>query len=367
MMTSKDYSPSDLEPHKLEKEEIKNPYLVFYRLFDFANLPQIRNILWNWLKITVSGGYNKDICDYRERHRILYFYEFLEKAIEASHILYRERKEELRRENSNQFDILRKEDFVKGNFNGIKELYKLCRKIVELVNPVMIFLLGTVTKEKGKQYFLLILMPDFIKRQTGEYESMIQNKFNDEIMVVPMVHRIQSINRYRKNGNVFFINNCSEERLLYNDKTAELDEPLARTAEEISRKATNNLHEGLSKARAFLRGAEFYVKEQEYIIAAFMLHQATEHSYTAVLHSLTGYREQTHNILKLWTYGSLWTPQLNEALPLDTEQDQHLFKLMQKAYGDARYKDGFVVSRSDVEVLISKVQSLQKVAGEMGT
>ena len=318
-------------------------------------------MLWNWLKVTVSGGYNKDICDFRERHRILYFYEFLEKVIEASHILYQERKEELRRVNSNQFDILRKENFVKSKFKDDQELYKLCRKIVELVNPVMIFLLGAVTKEKSKQYFLLILMPDFIKRQTGEYESIIQNKLNDEIMVVPIVHRIQSVNRFRKNGNVFFINNCSEERLLYNDRTAELDEPLTPIAEQISHKATINLNEGFSKAKAFLKGAEFYIKEQEYILSAFMLHQATEHTYTAVLHSLTGYREQTHNISKLWTYCSLWAPQLNEALPLDTEQDQHLFKLMQKAYSNARYKDGYVISRNDVEVLISKVQSLQRI------
>ncbi len=124
----------------------------------------------------------------------------------------------------------------------------------------------------------------------GEYESIIQNKFNDEIMVVPIVHRIQSVNRFRKKGNVFFTNNCTKQRLLYNDRTAELDEPLKRTAEEISLKARVYFEDSFSKAKAFLKGAEFYVKEQECILFAFMLHQATEHTYTAVLHNLTGYR-----------------------------------------------------------------------------
>jgi hypothetical protein len=32
------------------------------------------------------------------------------------------------------------------------------------------------------------------------------------------------------------------------------------------------------------------------------------------------------------------------------------------AYGEARYKDGYIISWIDVEVLISKVQSLQKLA-----
>src|ERR1700730_13619228 len=88
---------NSLHTYKLEKDEVENPYLVFYKLFDFARLSQIQNIMWDWLKITVSGGYNKDIYNFHERDRVLHIYEFLEKVVEASHILYLEKKEELSR------------------------------------------------------------------------------------------------------------------------------------------------------------------------------------------------------------------------------------------------------------------------------
>jgi hypothetical protein len=83
--------------HNLTPNQIENPCLVFYELFDYASLPQIREHLWQWLKLTVTGGYTKKYFDYRERESILTLYEHLEKLIEASWIIYSDRKEELRK------------------------------------------------------------------------------------------------------------------------------------------------------------------------------------------------------------------------------------------------------------------------------
>ncbi len=71
---------------KLSKEEISDPYLVLEELFDFAHLPQLRSMLWDWLKATVTGGYNKSLSS-RERENILLLYEKVEKLIEAAHVL----------------------------------------------------------------------------------------------------------------------------------------------------------------------------------------------------------------------------------------------------------------------------------------
>jgi hypothetical protein len=65
-----------------------------YRLFDYASLPRIREILWIWLKATVTNGYNKSL-EFREKENILLLYEKLLKLIEASHLLYLQQKEQL--------------------------------------------------------------------------------------------------------------------------------------------------------------------------------------------------------------------------------------------------------------------------------
>jgi len=71
----------------LTKEEIANPNLVIDELFDFAHLPDVRELLWEWLKTTVTGSYTKTLTA-REREAIIILYEKMEKLVEAAHVLH---------------------------------------------------------------------------------------------------------------------------------------------------------------------------------------------------------------------------------------------------------------------------------------
>jgi len=77
----------------LKKDEISNPEMVIAELFDFAHLPELKQMLWEWLKATVSGSYNKTLSK-RERASILLLYEYMEKLIEANHLLHIEQKKQ---------------------------------------------------------------------------------------------------------------------------------------------------------------------------------------------------------------------------------------------------------------------------------
>ncbi|MBL7735945.1 MAG: hypothetical protein JNL51_10825 [Chitinophagaceae bacterium] len=89
-MSLRDYSPFELEPRKLSKEEIENPYEVIHNLFDFAELPFIREQLWELLKLTISGSYHKQSRS--DRANLLFFYEKLETLVEAAHIIHQRTK-----------------------------------------------------------------------------------------------------------------------------------------------------------------------------------------------------------------------------------------------------------------------------------
>lgn len=72
--------------HALSEEEITDPYLVIHEIFDFADLADIRELLWDWLKTTVTGDYHKQLTA-TERSTILTMYEKMEKLIEAAYLL----------------------------------------------------------------------------------------------------------------------------------------------------------------------------------------------------------------------------------------------------------------------------------------
>lgn len=80
----------------LNQHQQQNPHLVLYELFDYAHLTQLKQHLWFWLRITVTNGYTKKYYHYNDRDRIINLYEHLEKLLEASYLIYQDRKEELK-------------------------------------------------------------------------------------------------------------------------------------------------------------------------------------------------------------------------------------------------------------------------------
>ena len=79
------------QPTKLSEEEIKDPYLVIFRFFDYAGLPSVREHLWEWLKITVSGTFSTHMLSRGQRYDMIYLYEHIEKLVEAAHLIHLQR------------------------------------------------------------------------------------------------------------------------------------------------------------------------------------------------------------------------------------------------------------------------------------
>jgi hypothetical protein len=86
-MPLSEYRPCELEPQKLTSIEIENPIMVIHSFFDFGHIPEIRMLMWDLLKTTVTGNYNRTLSR-RERSDMVYFYERLEKLVEAAHLVH---------------------------------------------------------------------------------------------------------------------------------------------------------------------------------------------------------------------------------------------------------------------------------------
>ena len=74
---------NQLLPHSLTQSEIEDPYQVIDELFDFDHYPCIKELLWEWFKLTVNGNYNSEETSTRDRCSVTTLYEKLDKIIEA--------------------------------------------------------------------------------------------------------------------------------------------------------------------------------------------------------------------------------------------------------------------------------------------
>ena len=77
--------------HKLTEDEIANPYLVIEDLFSFGHLPDLREILWLSFKAIITGNFPEYLTN-KERNDIVNLYEYLERLVEAVHLINEERR-----------------------------------------------------------------------------------------------------------------------------------------------------------------------------------------------------------------------------------------------------------------------------------
>ena len=92
--------------------------------------------------------------------------------------------------------------------------------------------------------------------------------------------------------------------------------------------------------------------------AAFSLHQAVETAYGCFLLVRTLYLPHSHNIKFLRSLSEDLDKRLIAAWPRATRKDERLFKLLKRAYVEARYSEHYDISAKDLDLLTECAQNL---------
>jgi HEPN domain-containing protein/predicted nucleotidyltransferase len=179
--------------------------------------------------------------------------------------------------------------------------------------------------------------------------------------VVMIHHSTGFLNERLSEGHYFFTDIIKEGILLYDSKRFELAEARELTPEEYKNKATRYFNHWFSSASGFFENFRFSLSRNEYNISAFLLHQAVERFYSALLLVLTDYKPKTHDIEKLGQFSAAQDRKLLEVFPKGTEDERRRFELLRKAYVDARYDENYSITREDLEWLAERVSILQEL------
>jgi hypothetical protein len=85
-MPLKQYPDHEFMPRELTPEEIAEPTLVIDRFFDYMHLPMHRKVLRELLEALVTGRFVR--LSGEERDDLLHQYQWLEKIVEAIHVIH---------------------------------------------------------------------------------------------------------------------------------------------------------------------------------------------------------------------------------------------------------------------------------------
>src|SRR5512147_2494148 len=178
------------------------------------------------------------------------------------------------------------------------------------------------------------------------------------VPVTLLAHDIREVNHEIRIGQYFFADVANEGIALYDSVRFKLAKPKAHTPAERLDIALFNFRYWFQSAGGFWRGAGYYMAEGLGPHAAFLLHQATERYFHAVLLVYTGYKPRTHDIEALATQTAPMHEALQGALPRTEGEDARLFGLLKRAYIEARYSKSYHITLDELAALRRHVLDL---------
>jgi uncharacterized protein len=206
------------------------------------------------------------------------------------------------------------------------------------------------------------------KQTANKVESDRQLKSRiDHIIKTPVTiiaHDIDFFNRRLRKGQYFFSDIKKEGVCLYNSERFELAEEKELTSKEYKRLAEEDFEYYFERAISFFCNYEFNLHRQDYRMSAFMLHQATENLYGALLLVLTRYKPSTHDLEKLSKRVASIKPEILTVFPQGSEEEKHRFELLREAYVNARYNKNYIITSEELTWLSQRVKVLQKMTEE---
>ena len=173
-----------------------------------------------------------------------------------------------------------------------------------------------------------------------------------------LVHTLAYVNQEIRMGQYFFAEVASQGVLLYKTKGAALAKPRALNAGERLAVGARDFRYWFESASGFFKGSLYYAVRRMRAHSAFLLHQAADRYFHAALLVFTGYKPQTHDLKKLADMTAPLHPALLGALPRTEPEDERLFKLLKRAYIEARYSKSYRVTDEELAALRERVLDL---------
>jgi HEPN domain-containing protein/predicted nucleotidyltransferase len=221
---------------------------------------------------------------------------------------------------------------------------------------------GHITYEYKSDYDIFVITEtkkqandDGLQRKLAESLKWTQTDVNI------IYHPINQVNTNLGGGWYFFCDIVKEGFVLYDSgrfKLAKIKKLSDKKRGELAKTDFNMWFKG---AKEFYVGFEVYLERKWYKKAAFMLHQTVESFYMAIMLVFTNYKPKTHDIEKLGRQAASFDPRFLKAFPRATKSEEQAFKLLKKAYIDARYKASYRITKKQLEYSAGRVKVLQRL------
>lgn len=228
---------------------------------------------------------------------------------------------------------------------------------------------GVVHEYASDYDFLVITKKGKQVQSTCAFD--LERKINKEIeksTSIREVHRshiiiesIKCVNDELEKSQYFFCDLIKEGILLYNSGEFQLSKPQEFDKKQKDKITKINYEHWFYSAIGFLTDYQNALKRNDYKLASFYLHQATESLYNCTLLTLGGYKPKSHNLEELNQLCVFYSHDFLTIFPKASKEQKECFNLLQQSYIDARYSRYFNITRPQLEYLAIRIDNLKNL------
>ena len=243
----------------------------------------------------------------------------------------------------------------------ITSLSTITLKLTSILDIKYIYKSSIQTDETPTS-LLIIILKGTCCLLTLELSSMVAKIFEHETDYLYRIFSFDYAQEQLNHGNLFFVNGCSWENMIFQNSDSGLDIFQEYYADEKTLNIIEaNFQKECNKMAAFMDGATFFIEKENYSQATFMLHQYIElwFRYTALF--IMGKERKSHSIKELQTYVRGFAPELGNLFNTEIEEEQLLLRLLDNAYISTRYENNYCINKEQISQIQAKANAVHNI------
>lgn len=254
------------------------------------------------------------------------------------------------------------------------ELKQAADIILEMAEPEMLILFGSYARgdwqeelaDDGHHYvyqsdfdLLAVVKNEHQALKIGRKEALRKRLSREVKTPVSLIAEdIQHVNQNLERARYFYVDIVREGVVLFDSGKVALGEPRELSPAEGRKLAEEDFKHWFAKAKDMRRTYGHCLADGAYNDAAFMLHQAAERTYSAVLLTFSHYKPKTHDLAKINERITAFEPEFLKVFPRSSDEEIRRFELLRSAYVDARYQKDYTITVEELEWLAERVDYL---------
>lgn len=247
---------------------------------------------------------------------------------------------------------------IPQNFERAEELSNLIDTILNVITIDSAFL-SREQIEGDSTYHILTLFTDVdndpIPNEILELVSKLGKEYPD-FRIGIFTEEQSEIGLSR--GSLYFLEHCCLGHTVYlRSEGANLLDYAEMTLSGLYKRASHHYASEMKKATTFFKTADILIKEGNYEIAAFNMHQAFELAFRLVERLGMGRNKVTHSIIGHINFCKGFFPNLHPFPKTSKLDNNELLILLEHAYSAVRSDNEYKIEKGQVQMIQSEFQS----------